>query len=58
MPSITTILRSLGNDGALRNVRGVLDERQREDWLVAGLAHRLTQREFHAESPAALTDAA
>lgn len=41
MPSLSTFLRSLGNDGALTNVRTVLDAREREDWLVAGLALRL-----------------
>lgn len=43
MPSISALLRSLGNDGALTNVQTVLDERRGEDWLVAGLAHRLTE---------------
>jgi hypothetical protein len=41
MPSITTLLRSLGNDGAVANVEVVLEERQRQDWLVAGLTRRL-----------------
>ena len=41
MPSLSTFLRSLGHDGALTNVRAVLDEREREDWLIAGLALRL-----------------
>jgi len=43
MPSISTLLRSLGNDGALTNARTVLDEREREDWLIAGLALRLDE---------------
>jgi hypothetical protein len=43
MPSISTLLRSLGNDGALTNARAVLDEREREDWLIAGLALRLDE---------------
>jgi hypothetical protein len=41
MPSISTYLRSLGNDGAVHNVRSALDARDHEDWLVAGLVHRL-----------------
>jgi hypothetical protein len=41
MPSISTLLRSLGNDGALANVEAVLEERQRQDWLVAGLTRRI-----------------
>ena len=43
MPSISTFLRSLGNDGALLNVRTVLDDRKRDDWLIAGLALRLDE---------------
>jgi hypothetical protein len=38
---LTTFVRSLGNDGALANVRAVLEAQEREDWLVQGLAHRL-----------------
>ena len=38
---LTTFVRSLGNDGALRNARSVLDARRHEDWLVQGLARRL-----------------
>lgn len=45
MPSITALLRSLGNHGALTNVRTVLDQRQGDDWLVAGLAVRLNEWE-------------
>jgi hypothetical protein len=43
MPSVTTFLRSLGNQGALANVRSVLDERERDDWLIAGLALRVEE---------------
>lgn len=43
MPSISTFLRSLGNDGALTNARMVLDAREHEDWLIAGLALRLEE---------------
>lgn len=43
MPSISTLLRSLGNDGALVNVRQALDDRERDDWLIAGLALRLDE---------------
>lgn len=45
MPSITAILSSLGNAGAVANVRIVLDDRVREDWLVAGLTRRLAERD-------------
>jgi len=45
MPSISSVLRLLGNDGALRNVRAVLDDRKRDDWLIAGLARRLDERD-------------
>ena len=38
---ITTFVQLLGNEGALANVRTVLEERAREDWLVQGLASRL-----------------
>lgn len=41
MPSLSTFLRSLGNDGALTNARLVLEAREHEDWLIAGLALRL-----------------
>ncbi len=44
MPSLSTFLRSLGNDGALANARTALDARAHEDWLMAGLALRLDQR--------------
>jgi hypothetical protein len=52
MPSITTLLRSLGNDGALANVEAVLEERQRQDWLVAGLTRRIAAND-HARAAAA-----
>jgi hypothetical protein len=38
---LTTLLRSLGHQGALANVQAVLEARTREDWLVEGLCHRL-----------------
>jgi hypothetical protein len=38
---LTTFVRSLGNDGALRNAKTVLDAQRHEDWLVQGLARRL-----------------
>lgn len=38
---LTTLLRSLGNGGAVANVQAVLDDRRREDWVVTGLLHRL-----------------
>jgi hypothetical protein len=45
MPSISAFLRSLGNVGALTNVRTVLEMHAREDWLIAGLAVRLDERD-------------
>ncbi|MDQ2649350.1 MAG: hypothetical protein M3Z03_07340 [Actinomycetota bacterium] len=38
---LTTLLRSLGHQGALANVQAVLESRVREDWLVEGLSRRL-----------------
>jgi len=52
MPSLTQLVRSLGNAGALTNVRAILDERVREQWLVDGLVSRLAVRE--AQAPAEL----
>jgi len=43
MPSITDVLRSFGNARALDNVNAVLADREREEWLVAGLVLRLEQ---------------
>jgi hypothetical protein len=48
---LTTFVRSLGNAGALANVRTVLDDRRREDWMVQGLARRLDG--IGPDSPAA-----
>jgi hypothetical protein len=45
MPSLSALLRSLGNDRALGNVRQVLEARAAEDWLVAGLVLRLERRD-------------
>lgn len=38
---LTTLLRSLGPAGAVANVQAVLDERQRQDWVVDGLLRRI-----------------
>ena len=38
---LTTLLRALGNAGAVDNVRSVLESRVREDWVVDGLLSRL-----------------
>jgi hypothetical protein len=38
---LTTLLRSLGPAGAVANVQSVLDERQRQDWVVDGLVRRI-----------------
>jgi len=50
MPSLTALVRSLGNDRAVDNVRAALERRQREDWLIVGLASRLDQRALAAVS--------
>ena len=52
MPRLTTLLRSLGNDGARANVLVVLESREREDWIVEGLVRRLEPHE-PAVAPAA-----
>jgi hypothetical protein len=49
---LTTLLRSLGNDGAVTNVRSVLESRQREDWVVEVLARRLEPTAPPAVDPA------
>ena len=41
MNPLTTLVRSLGNDGALANAQAALDARRHEDWLIQGLARRL-----------------
>jgi hypothetical protein len=51
---LTTFVRSLGNDGALANARAVLDAREREDWLVQGLASRLDRAAPSDAVPAAV----
>jgi len=43
MLSLRTLLRTIGTDGAVANVRTVLEARTREDWLVQGLATRLDE---------------
>jgi hypothetical protein len=45
MASLTQVLRSLGNAGAVANVQANLDQRHREAWLVDGLISRLALRE-------------
>ncbi len=45
MPSITDLLRALGREQAVANVQRALDDRLREDWLVAGLSQRLDARD-------------
>lgn len=45
MLSFTSFLRGLGNEQAITNVSILLQSRQREAWLVAGLARRLDRRE-------------
>lgn len=47
MPSLTQLMRSFGNAGALANVQANLDERVREQWLVDGLVSRLALRDAH-----------
>ncbi|MEX2293001.1 MAG: hypothetical protein WD691_04375 [Acidimicrobiales bacterium] len=41
MPSITELIRSLGNDRAIANAHHEILRIAREDWLVASLTHRL-----------------
>lgn len=53
VPQLTTLLRNLGNPGAVANVQSVLADRQREDWIVQGLAQRLAPAPLPAELPAA-----
>jgi hypothetical protein len=50
---LTTLLRSFGTDGAVANVRSVLEDRRREDWVVQGLVHRLDPAPIPAALPAA-----
>ncbi|MFP5255532.1 MAG: hypothetical protein ACLGI8_06740 [Acidimicrobiia bacterium] len=45
MPSLTSLLRALGNERAVANASALLESRRREDWLVAGLARRLDRHE-------------
>ena len=58
MNPLTTFVRSLGNDGALRNAKTVLDAQRHEDWLVQGLARRLEHEAPSTPSVAASTAAA
>lgn len=53
MPSLTSFVRSLGNDRAVANAQRSLLEREREDWLVAGLVHRVEARDRALAAPAA-----
>lgn len=50
---LTTLVRSLGNDRALDNARAMIEARQREDWLVQGLANRLDRLPAAASAAAA-----
>jgi hypothetical protein len=45
MPDLLKMLKSLGNEGAVANVGAVLDERERERWIVDSLALQLERRE-------------
>jgi hypothetical protein len=49
---LTTLLRSLGNSGAVANVQAVLQDRRREDWVIEGLARRISAVPLPAASPA------
>ena len=49
---LTTLLRSLGPDGAVANVQSVLDDRRREDWVVEGLLRRIDQEPAPLALPA------
>jgi hypothetical protein len=41
MASLQSIIGSLGNAGAISNAHAGIEQRAREDWLVAGLEARL-----------------
>jgi len=45
MPSITDLVRSLGNDGARTNARLAIEARRREEWAVTALVLRLAEAE-------------
>ncbi len=53
MRSITSFVRWLGNDRAVTNAQRSLREREREDWLIAGLVHRVDARDRALAAPAA-----
>ena len=53
MNPLTTFVRSLGNDRALANARAMVEKRQREDWIIQGLASRLDR--LPVATPAAAT---
>lgn len=53
MPSLTSFVRSLGNDRAVTNAQISLQQREREDWLIAGLVHRVETRDRSLAAPAA-----
>jgi len=42
MVRLVTLLRSLGNAGAVANAGALASARRREDWLVAALERRAT----------------
>ena len=50
MPSLTSLLRALGNEQAVANASAVVEARRQEDWLVAGLARRLDRREGEGQA--------
>jgi hypothetical protein len=49
---LTTLLRSLGNSGAVANVQSVLEDRRREDWVIEGLSRRIAPAPLPAALPA------
>ena len=51
---LTMLVRSLGNDQALDNARTMIEAKQREDWLVQGLANRLDRLPAAASAAAAI----
>jgi hypothetical protein len=42
--TLRSAIATLGAAGATANARRALEHRQREDWLVAGLVHRVERR--------------
>jgi hypothetical protein len=57
MPSLTSFIRSLGNDRAVSNARFSIEVHVREDWLVAGLVRRIEAQDDALAARSAASDA-